>query len=247
MTTIQSFDESGLQIKSFLMIGQSNMAGRGDISDVDAIKNPLCYMLRMGRWQPMSEPINPDRSIFTSKFRSGISLAASFADEFTKAYSLPVGLIPCADGGTKISEWMPGELLFDHAVMMARLAMRTSTLCGIICHHGESDCTDSDLPEYKNKFLIFAKELRRELGAENLPLIIGEISEDISPKWKLGDNPPKMNTILAELASEIPFCSLVSSHGLTLKNDGVHFDSASCRELGKRYFKKYSELVRGEL
>lgn len=49
-------------------------------------------------------------------------------------------MIPCADGGTKIKQWQPGELLYDHAVAMAKLAMRTSKLCGIIWHQGESDC-----------------------------------------------------------------------------------------------------------
>ena len=43
-------------MKAFLMIGQSNMAGRGDFGEVEEIKNPLCRMLRNGRWIPMSEP-----------------------------------------------------------------------------------------------------------------------------------------------------------------------------------------------
>lgn len=67
-------------IKSFLMIGQSNMAGRGEFADVEPINNSLCYMLRNGRWQKMSEPLNPDRAVFDYKFHSGISLGASFAD-----------------------------------------------------------------------------------------------------------------------------------------------------------------------
>ena len=60
------------KIKSFLLIGQSNMAGRGEFNEVPKIDNPNCYMLRMGRWQKMSEPINPDRAIFDEKFHSGI-------------------------------------------------------------------------------------------------------------------------------------------------------------------------------
>ena len=43
---------AGSQVHSFLMIGQSNMAGRGEFADVEPIRNDLCYMLRMGRWQP---------------------------------------------------------------------------------------------------------------------------------------------------------------------------------------------------
>ena len=32
------------EINAFLMIGQSNMAGRGEFSDVEPIDNKLCYM-----------------------------------------------------------------------------------------------------------------------------------------------------------------------------------------------------------
>ena len=74
------------EIRSYLLIGQSNMAGRGTIGDVPPIKNKNCLMLRMGRWQKMSEPINPDRSIFEGSPRSGICLAASFADEMANDF-----------------------------------------------------------------------------------------------------------------------------------------------------------------
>ena len=105
-------------IHSFLMVGQSNMAGRGDLTPENALAPSDCFMLRMGRWQPLHEPINPDRP------ESGASLAASFAEQYSREVA-PIGLIPCADGGTSITEWQRGDLLFDHAVMQAKLAART--------------------------------------------------------------------------------------------------------------------------
>lgn len=42
------------KICSFLMIGQSNMAGRGEFGEVEPISNNKCFMLRMGRWQLMN-------------------------------------------------------------------------------------------------------------------------------------------------------------------------------------------------
>lgn len=233
------------KILSFLMIGQSNMAGRGDFGEVPNISNNDCYMLRMGRWQAMSEPINPDRDVLNIKFHSGVCLAASFADEMTKYTKRKVGLIPCADGGTSIKQWQPGELLFDHAVMMAKLAMRTSEFGGIIWHQGESDCRGSYNPEeYRKKFLCTMTELRKALNAEHLPLVVGEISENISEEWNAKDHPTKFNLLLHELAAELPLCKVVSSKGLELKNDGIHFTSASLRELGKRYFEKYNEIIK---
>ena len=46
--------EAAADIHSFLLVGQSNMAGRGDLTKENAITAPDCFMLRMGRWQEMS-------------------------------------------------------------------------------------------------------------------------------------------------------------------------------------------------
>ncbi|MBR3714344.1 MAG: sialate O-acetylesterase [Clostridia bacterium] len=220
------------------------MAGRGEFGEVEEIENKECFMLRMGRWQTMSEPINPDRSIFKGKFHSGISLGASFADNIQKKLDTKVGLIPCADGGTKLDEWMPGTVLFDHAVMMASLAKRTSALAGVIWHQGESDChNDSDVNEYEKKFVTFLKELRRALGDENLPVIIGEISENTDHTWGIYDRAPKLNKVLHGVADADPFCGIVRAAELPLKPDGLHFNSASLRILGERYAEKYLSLL----
>ena len=121
--------EAAADIHSFLLVGQSNMAGRGDLTKENAITAPDCFMLRMGRWQEMSEPINVDRAVVEGAVpRSGANLAASFAAQLQKETGAKIGLIPCADGGTRISQWQPGEVLFDHAVFQARLAQRTSAL-----------------------------------------------------------------------------------------------------------------------
>ena len=236
-------NENTNTMTSFLMIGQSNMAGRGDFGEVEPIHNSLCYMLRMGRWQEMSEPINPDRAIFDKEFHSGVNLCASFADRYVRHFHEGIGLIPCADGGTSISQWQPGELLFDHAVLMTRLAMRTSNFGGILWHQGESDCNDDNFSLYKERAIRMITEIRRELHAEDLPFIFGELSEDISQRWNLGDYPVRMNSIFREMQREIPNCRLVSSKGLSLKPDGIHFNSASLREFGNRYFDAYLALV----
>ena len=129
--------ESAGVIHSFLLAGQSNMAGRGDLTPDTALTAPGCLMLRMGRWQPMSEPVNVDRAVLEGACpRSGASLAASFAARYAAESGCQAGLIPCADGGTTIEQWQPGGVLFDHAVLQAKLAARTSTLKAILWHQG---------------------------------------------------------------------------------------------------------------
>ncbi len=225
------------------MIGQSNMAGRGEIGEVAEIDNFRCYMLRNGRFLRMREPINPDRPIFYGADRSGISLAASFADEFANNYAARVGLIPCADGGTPIDLWHKGGILFDHAVMMTRLAMRTSSFSGFLWHHGESDCVSVDtVSAYKPKLIKFINDIRDALDAKNLPFIMGEISYTASEEWFDFSLAVQMNGIIAEVARELPNVAVASSRGLSMKPDGVHFNSESLRVFGKRYFEEYKKI-----
>ncbi len=227
-------------VGSILMLGQSNMAGRGDLGQVKPIRNLLCYMLRMGRWQPMCEPVNPDRGIFEGRYRSGISLAASFADSYARHFGCPVGLIPCADGGTEISQWMPGQLLYDHAVMQTKLAQRTSQLKAILWHQGESDClSDETVEAYRERCLTIIAQLRKDLGAEDVPVILGELPWQLTEKVNTQGRERKLNAILRQLAQEIPHCAIASSQNLSMKPDGLHFDSEACREFGKRYFEAY--------
>lgn len=227
-------------VDSILMLGQSNMAGRGDMGQVKPIRNPMCYMLRMGRWQPMCEPVNPDRGIFEGRFRSGISLAASFADAYAHYFQKPVGLIPCADGGTYLSQWMPGELNYDHAVLQTKLALRTSRLRAILWHQGESDClSEETVAAYRENFLKMITQLRKDLSAESVPVILGELPRQMGANWKTEGREQQLNAVLRQLAEEIPYCAIASSENLTMKPDGAHFDSPACREFGQRYFEKY--------
>ncbi|MBQ6811462.1 MAG: sialate O-acetylesterase [Firmicutes bacterium] len=225
------------RVLSFLMVGQSNMAGRGDIADVEPIHNPLCKVLRMGYWQRMDPPVNFDRD------SAGISLAESFADDLATHTGRYIGLIPCAYGGTTIRRWMPGEILYQNAVAMAKIAMQSSDFGGIIWHQGENNCMGLENEKYRADLITVLTSLRKELGAEDLPLIIGEISEKITEEWNVGDVPKQMNALLRDVASTLPHCAIASSEGLTLRPDGIHFDAPSCRELGHRYFKKYIEIT----
>lgn len=231
------------EILSFLLAGQSNMAGRGDLTPGNALTAPDCLMLRMGRWQTMSEPINVDRGVLEGSVpRSGACLAASFAAAFPKA-GCKVGLIPCADGGTTIAQWQPGEPLLDHALFQAELAMRTSRLAGILWHQGESDCLEQEqLEAYPGLFLRTMEAFRARLG--DLPIVVGELGY---PENGFTGTPAgllrEFNRRLPALAGQVPRCGVVSARGLTCRGDGLHFDTASLRTFGLRYLEAYQALL----
>ena len=231
------------EILSFLLAGQSNMAGRGDLTPENALRAPDCLMLRMGRWQPMSEPVNVDRAVMAGMGpRSGACLAAGFAASFPKE-GRKVGLIPCADGGTAIAQWQPGEVLFDHAVMQAKLAARTSRLTAILWHQGESDClAPEQLEAYPEGFLRTMEGFREQLGP--LPIVVGELG---CPENGFTGTPAELirefNRRLPGLAARLPDCRVASAEGLTCRGDGLHFDTPSLRTFGRRYLDACLELL----
>ena len=239
-------------MKAFLMIGQSNMAGRGDFGEVEPIRNPRCFMLRNGRWQPMSEPVNPDRSILepiegTENIHSGVSLAPSFADAYAEAYQEEVGLIPCADGGTCIDQWRRGEVLFDHAVLQTGLARRSAQLAGILWHQGESDSVSLErAATYQEKLVAFFRDLREALGCGDVPVVMGELADVSGFRNGLFRYHREVTAEIRRAAARIPRCAVVGVEGLTLRADRAHFDSRSLRALGRRYFDAYQRLMREE-
>lgn len=225
-------------IHSFLMIGQSNMAGRGYVYDVEPIYNERIKVLRNGRWQPMFVPVNPDRSF------SGISLAESFAHAYSLDHDVDVGLIPCADGGTAMDQWVEGGLLYEHAIYQAKLASRTSTIAGILWHQGESDCSEALYPLYKEKLLAFMRSLRRDLDLLDVPFLVGGLGDflkDFFPAAE-SENYTHINCALKEIAEENPMTGFVSAEGLTANEDNLHFNAKSLREFGMRYYAAFRLL-----
>lgn len=228
-------------IHSFLLIGQSNMAGRGEIADAIPVNTDHIKVLRNGRWLRMFRPINPDRSF------SGVSLAESFAERYAETYGVDVGLIPCADGGTRLDQWQPGSLLFDHAVYQAKLASRTSTIAGILWHQGESDCPDGLHQTYAQRFTVIANALREELGLEDVPLLVGGLGDYLADYANAkGEyvcaNYLLVNDQLQGLAATLPRCGFVSAEGLTSKSDHLHFNAQSLYQFGLRYFEVFETL-----
>ncbi|WP_442870354.1 sialate O-acetylesterase [Anaerocolumna sp. AGMB13025] len=223
-------------MKSFLMIGQSNMAGRGFLQEVPPIINERIQMLRNGRWQMMAEPVNFDRSV------SGVSLAASFADAWCFQYTEDtVGLIPCAEGGSSLDDWAVEGELFGHAVSEAKFAMQNSTLTGILWHQGESDSAGGNYKVYYDKLLILIKALRTALGAQEVPIILGGLG-DFLGKSGFGQQCTEynhINELIQKYAFEQANCYFVTAKGLTANPDGIHLNAISQRYFGLRYFEAF--------
>ena len=223
---------------SFLLIGQSNMAGRGAINEVEPIRSGELKVLRNGRWLNMYVPVNNDRAF------SGICLAESFALKYQETHGVTVGLIPCADGGTSLDQWRVGGLLYDHAVMQARLAQRTSTIAGVLWHQGEADCAEELYPLYQEKFTHIMNSMRKDLDLYDVPFILGGLGDFLKLRSEVLANYPRVNEALLKISQDNPMTGFVSAEGLTSNADNLHFNAKSLREFGLRYydvFEKYED------
>ena len=223
-------------MKSVLLIGQSNMAGRGYSHEVTPIYNENIFMLRNGRWQMMTEPIHFDRSV------AGVGPAASFAQAWCNANkNEQIGLIPCAEGGSSIDEWSKESTLFRHAVSEAKFAMENSELIAILWHQGESDGRSKKYKNYYHKLNILVNSFRKELGDLEVPFIVGGLGNYLG-KSGFGRSCVEYDLINQELLKYVENnrnCYFVTGEKLYPNPDGIHINAESQRRFGIRYFKAY--------
>lgn len=223
--------------QSILLLGQSNMAGRGFAEDVEPISDDRILMQNESlEWVKMEEPIHYDKSA------AGVGLAASFAKGFVDTFDCEVGLIPGAFGGTSISDWAVGGTYYNRALEMAKAAKKDSEICAILWHQGESNRNNHS--SYAQKLQVILDAFIADLGldADKIIIITGELRE-------ISTNASQRETFHAQLnmLSEVyKNYGVADADGLTLNNDVIHFDAPSLRLFGYRYFNIFKTLVTGE-
>jgi hypothetical protein len=219
----------------FLLIGQSNMAGRGVVEEQDRKPMAGVFVFNKERqWAPAIDPLHFDRPD-----RTGVGLGRSFAATLiAMKASTSVGLVPAAFGGSALDEWMPGTEHYRNAVERTKAALaRGGRLRGILWHQGEADSSDAVRAwTYGERFEKFIAALRKDLGAEQVPVIVGQLGEFVREKTEAPlVYASQVNQALATLPLRVPLCRFVSSEGLGHKGDVLHFDSRALREFGRRY------------
>lgn len=225
------------QLHLYLLVGQSNMAGRGVVEEPDRTPHPRVLVLnRELKWMPAVDPLHWDKP------SAGVGLGKTFGEILAEATpGVTVGLIPCAVGGSPIDSWKPGVFYaptkshpWDDTMRRVEAALTVGTIKGILWHQGESDCTPELAPAYETKLHDLVARLRTLVKSPQAPFIAGQMG-------KFADVPPwspaqvQVDAVHQTLVEKVPHTAFVSALGLKHKGDKIHFDSPSFRELGKRY------------
>jgi hypothetical protein len=222
-------------LRLFLLIGQSNMAGRGKVEAQDKIPHPRVFVLTKElSWIPAIDPLHFDKP------GAGVGLGSSFARTLADADPHAViGLIPAAVGGTSLSQWRPGGELYTAAVRRTREALKHGALAGILWHQGEGDSSPAAAETYPDRFARMIARLRADLDAPDVPVIVGETG-------RFRDDCRAINEALSTIPKTVPGCAFASAEGLADRGDKVHFDAGSLRIFGRRYADAWLVMTRGK-
>lgn len=229
------FASSNAQHKDvFLLIGQSNMAGRGDFeSPADSLLLNHVFLLNdSGEFEGAKNPLNRYSTIrkVCEPELMRVGLGSSFAKEMAVYLKDSVYLIVNARGGTPAAKFLKGadngyyETILNRTVN-ALQKNKNLRLRAILWHQGESD---ADTPKnYLEQVQTMVNSFRTDLNMPDLPFVAGELGE-----WN-----PDYETIgrkISMIPTTIENAYLVRSKGLK-NRDAYHFDTASYKELGKRF------------
>lgn len=221
------------EFELYILMGQSNMAGRGVITDsLKSIHNDKVWMLtKDNKWTIARHPVHFDKPGV-----AGVGPGLSFG--IAMAYAHPgrkIGIIPCAVGGTSIDKWQPGAFdsatsthPYDDAMLRIAGAMKHGKIRGMLWLQGESDSNEAKVGQYPERFKQLVDRIRKLTGDKNLPVIVGELGR-YKDAYRL------FNKGLQKLPAMISNTAVVTSEGLTDKGDLTHFDSKSASIYGVRF------------
>ena len=237
----------------WVLAGQSNMEGVGDLVDVTP-PNPRVMLLGSdGKWQQAEEPLHwlvdsPDpvhsgdpktraeRSAQTHKTRKkGAGLGLPFAVAMVEATGVPVGLLACAHGGTSMAQWSPakkeegGASLYGSMLRQVNLA--GGKVKGILWYQGESDAMGGGAKAFPRVFSDFIASVRSDFGQPELPFYYVQIGRFVN-----GSDPKGWNTVQDAqrvLVDRVPNTAVVSVIDREL-DDGIHVGTQGLKHAGQR-------------
>ena len=226
----------------FLLIGQSNMAGRGTLSSdyLDTLNN-VYLLTRNNSMEPAINPLNKYSNIRKGLKMQQIGPGYEFSKKIVAETGIQIGLIVNARGGSSINSWEKGnsDRYYEKTISRMKASLKWGTLKAILWHQGESDSGQSGT--YMKKLSSMVENFRTDLGYPKVFFVAGELAY-----WRKESMP--FNAMIRTISTFIPASSWVSANGLTplINTTDPHFDAPSQLILGERYAEKILQSCYGK-
>lgn len=250
----------------WLMAGQSNMEGVGDMADAPE-PHPQVRSFTMARaWELARDPLHflaesPDpchaaRSLPPDEAARGKRAAAKgagvgvpFGILMHRRSGVPQGLIAAAHGGTSMAQWSPalkdrgGASLYGSMLLSLRAVGQP--IAGVLWYQGCSDTGDEAAAVYTARMQELVAAVRADLGQPELPwaiVQIGRVVEDNEPRSRTWNAVQEQQRLLP---ASIPRCDVVPAVDLDL-DDLIHISTRSYPALAGRLARVAARLALGD-
>ena len=168
----------------------------------------------------------------------GVGPGMYFARHVLAGTGRPIGLVPCALGGSTIAQWDPaGKIHGDSSLYGAMLnrvrSAGTHHIKGLVWYQGESEAFTAQPETYRAKLLALIDSFRRDIGRPDLPVLIVQIGRVIIRDTVMDRNWEAIRNIQLKVIAERPNLYLTTGIDLEL-DDCVHFSTRGNQRLGAR-------------
>ncbi len=257
----------------WILAGQSNMYGLARLEEaLPALPNVNLYDFEhihaKGRWCAAIPPIHRIPDVFASGIlksqRPGITdeqiqqilkdkqpvggtdCSYFFARQMVKETGVPIGLVPCAMGGS-LALWDPGERDQNrYGFLLRHVQSIGGKVKGMLWYQGEQDAIFGDeteivdkpaktkpYPTYGEEFAKFVKAMRQDFDNPQMPVILAQISRHHGGDRQRDSAWEMVRDIQRRLPEQVPHVHCVPAIDLEVM-DGIHLDYASHKRLGRR-------------
>lgn len=236
----------------WLLAGQSNMEGMGEFTPDDknyVPRNEIRHLHMSDHWEParpvLHELWKAYDKVHTEYFgatlegfadqieRRCIGPGLFFANHMYDYEKVPQGVIPCAHGGTTMTQWDPAgkEQGGDNSLygaMYRRFVTNGSHVRGLFWYQGCSDTSTEDVKLFEGRMRNFITCVRKDFGAE-LPIVQVQIARvaPVAAGGKEGDDAwTGIREIQRKLTLETPLFETVGTISFEL-SDPIHIARSS--------------------
>ncbi len=243
----------------WVLAGQSNMEGVGNLEHTPLPSALVNSFDQTDNWVSASDPLHrlpdsidpvhwgrnaqgertrlsgPALDTWIANRKKGAGVGLPFALEMVRRTGVPIGLLPCAHGGTSMDQWNPalkdkgGESLYGAMIRRVRLAGGHVT--GLLWYQGESDASAEAEPHFTQKFKDLIAAVRSDFGQPELPFYYVQIGRHVAAAGGVEWNAIQQDQLTVE--SQLSRVGMVTCADCSL-DDGIHVSTKDHLVLGQR-------------